>query len=649
MALFLIFLLFAFSFSLEIFSKVLRVEGSKVFAEGDVEVFYGDYYIRANRAVLERETEELFAEGDVYIRHARSGLEVRGSSAYVDMRNDRGYFLNAEGKFREFNFRARRIERLAKERFLVFDALLTTCPLEDAELAVCTARADVRRERALAFHNKLLFFGVPVFYLPFYPVPLGGRKSGFLMPTLGSTTYSSFVYIQPFFWAMDEDKDATFFFDYRREQLKGLGAEYRQAFSEDESLVGSLSLYRENKRRGSWWEGRGIYRRHRYKLFGEFVLGNWRFVLEELSDPYFYEDISFKSSEVVKPYSASFLSYEREGKDFLFYFKATHYRDLTSESNNAVQLLPELGLYLKPRDVFGLSAQADISFTNFYTNDGGSSPRFIFNPSFGKYYEFLGLRNYTSVRFINQLYEGKGVNTFLFSHSFPQYFTVRYAGGVLNNFLELAYNFSPRDYEVGVFDFQDELTKKNNLSLKWLGGLFRGRTLMDFYIDAGYNFLASYAFPTDGRLINKRLLPVRYFVGLYPFDFLKLWQDGIYDFNLGIWARSISGITAEGGNFYFSFYNAVYKDSYNKKTSDQVIADIRHERGRLFWGLSLNYDRLSKRELSRGAFVGLKGSCWGLSLSYSRRYYANRGDYVNRLSLKFNLFFIEELEFPLVR
>jgi LPS-assembly protein len=168
-----------------------------------------------------RDKEVIYAYDDVYIKNFKTDFEIRGNFAYVNIKKNKAYFLNARGKFKEFNFEAKKVQQVDKEKFKVYDALITTCPLEDKELKLCIFRANVTKERALIFHNRLKFFNVPIFYFPVYLVPLGGRKTGFLTPTIGSTTYSSFVYIQPFIWSFLYSKEKVISLSLLTTQKKG--------------------------------------------------------------------------------------------------------------------------------------------------------------------------------------------------------------------------------------------------------------------------------------------------------------------------------------------------------------------------------------------------------------------------------------------
>ncbi len=653
MALLIFLLLISLAFPLEVLSEYLEVVGDKIIAKGNVETTYRGYYIKADSVEINRKTEEVKAFGKVYIKSLKTNLEVWGSFAYLDTKKDKGYFLNAEGKFRKFNFTARKIEQIKKGRYKVYDAEITTCPLTDKELYLCINRAEIISERAFLVSNTLRFFKIPIFYLPFYSVPLGGRKSGLLFPTFGWNKYSPFIYRQFLFVALDQDKDITLTTDYRKNQMKGLEIEYRQVFTEKDKLNFRFSVYREDER-GSWWKGRSFYRENRLSFLFKLNRGNFKLRLEEVSDPYFYEDISFKDKEQTKPFTLSYLSYEKFTPLYSFFTSFRTYKDLTKETNEeTIQIFPEIYFETSPINFKGFNLSLLTGYTNFYSEKKESNHRFIFNPQISKFFRIWKLNNFSTLTFRNQLYPGSDEDrvlfTYTFNHSIPQNFYVKFKGFNMDNLFELNYSYTPEGYNGKKFDTYDEITKENNFKLKFVGNLYKDRTYADIYLEAGYNLLSSYIFPTDGIEINKKLLPVNFRLNLYPSKNFRIWQDGIYDFNLGIFARSVTGASLDYKNWSFSVSNILFKNSKGEKTSDQLTFGIKYLGDIIFSGAYFNYDRLANKQTYANLILGIKGKCWQIKIDYKRRYFRNRDTYVNEGTLSFNLFFLETIELPIFR
>ena len=74
--------------------------------------------------------------------------------------------------------------------------------------------------------------GVPMLYLPvlYYPTKKGGRATGFLIPTYGSSTLRGQSLHNAFFWAIDRSQDATVAYDWFSKVGQGVGSEYRYNF-----------------------------------------------------------------------------------------------------------------------------------------------------------------------------------------------------------------------------------------------------------------------------------------------------------------------------------------------------------------------------------------------------------------------------------
>jgi len=639
--------------ALELYADELVFRKNQLEARGRVELVKGRYAVKADWVKYLKDTEELFARGSVYLKDAKTGLEVTGSYLYLDLKTNEGFLINVRGRIERLNFEAKKVERLGEKEFLVYDGVLTTCPLERKELYVCVWRGLVKEGRALLVGNTLRFFRVPLFFLPFYSVPLSGRRSGLLFPVIGSTTYSPFIYRQPIFVALAPYADLTLTPDYRRDFSRGLSFEFRRLFTETDRLLFNASFFQEEPLKGEWWEGRGLHRRRRFVLSGELRLGRFSSALELLSDPYVYEDFFFESRLRTKPYALTHLTYARDLGRLTFYATARRYRDLTNDSNaSTYQLLPELGLLLSPVRLGPFELYGDAFFTNFYSDRDGSTPRLALTPVLARHFRLGPVNQFSRLELISRFYPatGQSVGTWRFTHAVPQYAFVSYRGFKDYNLFELKYAFSPDTYELPAFDPQDAVNQENLITLSWVKELFKGeRSYLKAFLRTGYNFLSSYTFPTDGKVINKPLMPLYFTVKLYPLERLSLWQDGIYDFNVGTLARSVTGASLSLGTWSFSVTNAQFRDSSKNKTADQLTGSLGFNGERFTLSLSVRYDRLEQKELYRSAYLGFKGGCWSLGLDYKRRYFAARDEYATELYLKFNLFFVEELQLPITR
>ncbi|MDQ7038784.1 MAG: LPS assembly protein LptD [Aquificota bacterium] len=653
--------LLSVSFPVEILSDSLRTnEKGEVVAEGNVRIDQRDYIIEADRVRYNPETKEVFAHGKVYIRKKDGTLEVRGSFAYLDMRTGRGYFLDAEGRFRRFYFSAKRIDRLGESVFSFQDGDVTTCPPDDKEMKVCFKRAKFTGKYVVSFVNTLRFFSLPVLFSPFVAFPVGERRSGLLPPVIGSNTYNDIIYIQPVYWAISEDKDATLTLDLRNRQASGIWIEYRQAFYPGEDLYARVSYYREPVPPGEWWEGRSpeTFKRNRYRLELSTRRGGWDLSLDVPSDPYFFEDVYLSQKLRTLPYTVNLLTYRRSEEEYLLFLNMRVFYDLTSNNNRrTLNLLPEFTFYSKPKKVWKGFVNLTSSFTNFYREEGLRTKRLIFLPEYEMFTSPLGIRNYTRVRLITNLYFTEGetgyddaVLSFLFEDRVHTFKEVTLGGFKLTNTFELVYTFSPENFNNPQLDSFDRVVRENNLKARISSSVsFGERSVASIFLESGYNLLRSYRFPTDSRLIEKPLLPVRVILSLRPFSWGSLTEDIVYDPNLNMLARSVSSLNLKARKVSFSISYLVSRNSLNRRISDQYILRGGLNVKGLTFNAATTYDNIRKKELYRSVSLGYRGACWSFRVSFRRTFYADKREYFREIFLVFNLFNLKEFTLPLRR
>jgi LPS-assembly protein len=88
----------------------------------------------------------------------------------------------------------------------------TTCPREtpDWELNARRITLDTKSMRGVGHHTVVVFKGVPILYLPWISFPLSdARQSGFLYPTIGSSSRSGATFSIPWYWNIAPNQDLT--------------------------------------------------------------------------------------------------------------------------------------------------------------------------------------------------------------------------------------------------------------------------------------------------------------------------------------------------------------------------------------------------------------------------------------------------------
>ena len=657
---YLLILLISLTFPAQIVSqKVYTDEEGKVYAEGEVEASYRGVYIRADKVKYDPKTKEVFAYGNVYIKTEDGKLEVRAKEAYLNLKTKRGYMISAEGRFEGFYFSADRVDKEGEHLYRIRDGSVTTCPPERRELYVCFSRAKVSDKYVTSFNNSLRFFRVPILYSPFVMFPVGERRTGFLPPMIGSNSYNTFIYIQPFFWAISRDKDATFTLDFRDNQAKGIRAEYRQAFTLKDRIFAELSFYKEPYPPGEWWRGRPTetYRQNRFRAQLSFRRGNWRFALDLPSDPYFFEDVYFSQRKRTTPFTLSYITYSRMDREYYLSLNARAFYDLTSPNNErTVHMLPELGFYMRPKQAGPFHVGLTTSFTNFQSEGDLGTKRLIFHPQAETSLKLLGRTSYLQLKWINNFYYSGGedtddrVSTLYGEYRVPFFFDFSLKGSDFSNSVEVVYSFLPEDFNNPRFDNFDEVNKQNKVSLRYTSSLlYASRTVATLFVEGGYDFLGSYRFPTENVRVSSGLQPIRAILSLYPSENVTFSQDATYDAYLGVLARSVTSGSLKLKKMKLRASYVVSRDREKKRLSDQYSlgADLN-----IFFtvlGGSVTYDNLADKELYRRVYLGVKGGCWSLTADFRRTYYGEEKGYLNEVYLVFNIFNLRDFEIPFRR
>ncbi|WP_111980301.1 LPS-assembly protein LptD [Algibacillus agarilyticus] len=201
------------SLVIEADSMTMQADGGAEFT-GQVEVIQGGQKITANKASTSENRDVFVADGGV--EFIGSNVKVNSESVTADMLNKSLIFTNSRyvlaqnvghGNATELN-----VSESAKGVTLL-DATFTTCPDHknpEWELEASEIFLSADDERGEAWHSRFNVMGVPVLYIPYVSFPLTDkRKSGFLLPSIGSSSQHGLDIEQPYYWNIAPNIDAT--------------------------------------------------------------------------------------------------------------------------------------------------------------------------------------------------------------------------------------------------------------------------------------------------------------------------------------------------------------------------------------------------------------------------------------------------------
>lgn len=348
--------------------------------------------VLSDKAFRKSSENEFEAIGNVVITHMRNSIygekakinfttgeaEILGNVRYIAPE------MTLFGTKLNYNFITRQIHldnaRVLSENFVVTGKkIIQTTPdiiyAEDAEYTTCrdcpeswsvfgkSVTIEVGKYVNLR-HAFIKVNGVVAMYFPYIVFPIKQkRESGLLFPAMGFSSKEGFRYQQPFFWAIDDFKDATL--TPSTFGNRGLGGElqYRQNFKEKTWLeLNSLQLndkiyapFKLNKEKS----GDQYYRHFSDFEFHSTYSHNFNnhLYFTNTSDLDTYRDLDFFAKEKLRGTEVGgggFL----EGRSGLFSFTAEGYfnqnmfiADPKKFDDQYVQMLPKLSLSTVPYNV----------------------------------------------------------------------------------------------------------------------------------------------------------------------------------------------------------------------------------------------------------------------------------------------------------
>lgn len=209
---------------------------SRLVAEGHVQVLQGTTLLSAARVIYDQSTDRLTIEGPITVKDGEEVLILADAAALdADLKN--GLLRSARLVLdRQLQLAANQIARVDGRYTQLTKAVASSCEVCAANpvpLWEIRARRIVhdQQERQLYFDNATFrLAGVPVFYIPRLrlPDPTLKRATGFLLPTVRSTSRLGFGVKLPYFIRLGDHADVTLT-PYIARSGRTLGLRYRQA------------------------------------------------------------------------------------------------------------------------------------------------------------------------------------------------------------------------------------------------------------------------------------------------------------------------------------------------------------------------------------------------------------------------------------
>ncbi len=373
--------------STEIRADTSRVEkdGTTLFA-GDVEMVRDSRSIAGDLLTYEEARSLVTVEGNATIWDA--GLIWRGEQANFDLDSDLGVLTDGnywmtKGRGRGYAKSAEvdRAENISYLRGVDY----TTCPRDATtwRFSATRIRLDHDSGRGSATNVLLKVHDVPVFYFPWITFPLDDRrKTGLLMPTIGSSNESGFDIKVPFYLNIAPNHDATLTPRLLDKRGTMLGGEYRYL---QQGYEGELSfeylpgddLANGRDRSFVSWRHEQHFDRRRARLYAE---------IQNVSDAQYLEDFGRSLSVTSQRFLDRSVELSwRRARRFNLTALVQSYQDVDDSLATGAgpyRRLPQVSfLSLTPQRHLQLTPQIDAQTTYFDHSDRVTGGRIDLYPS----------------------------------------------------------------------------------------------------------------------------------------------------------------------------------------------------------------------------------------------------------------------------
>jgi len=409
-------------------------------ASGNVVITFEGGVIKADDVTLDRLHNQATAEGHVFIQSGEDILQ--GEKADFNIERETGV-ISGGTVFLEKNhlyLKGETIEKRGEATYFLKKGEATTCDGEDPDWKFTGSDVEVTIDGyGFLKHGTFEVKDIPIFYLPYFVFPAKTtRQTGLLPPHLAYSTDKLGLDVGiPFFWAISENTDATFYQRYMTKRGFQEGAEFRYILSEDSygTLYGDYlndsmdsadsensefpdRNWQDNDKRWSYYLDTqttfspGFYLKTDVKrvsdrwYFRDFDSYNYYMTHYRPNSDRRFGNVSFEANKSL-PSLTSTARLVREWNLFNATALAEYTDNFQSSSNDeTLQKYPELTFTGMKQPIFGSPFDFELtsSFGNYYRTTGYRGnvldiyPVFSLPLSFYEYLEFipsLGLRETT--------------------------------------------------------------------------------------------------------------------------------------------------------------------------------------------------------------------------------------------------------------
>jgi len=358
-------------------NEIERREREKLaIARGNVRIQMENRILNADEVEVDEIHEVLRARGRVQLIDGASRLD--GDRFEYHYRANTGVMYQGRGAIPPATtFQAAEIHKEGDRRYRLVDGNFTTCRVCQPESGavdweIHAKEASLEQDEYLEAKSASFWVrGIPSMYTPYLLYPVGPRRTGLLIPSIGVGGRSGFTFKQPFFWAIDESQDLTLTGTYRSKRGPEAQATYRYVLGPEASgfVDGRVMNDRNSEGRDDWRAT--VTARHDQQFSPDL---NLKADINYVSDRVYRRAFPDSPPEMRTSsftYSRVFLTqmWQRYGLEL----RADDSRTLNPGTNDSrLSRVPEANFFVSPQRLFGLPVFMEGQLSGTYLERKGT-------------------------------------------------------------------------------------------------------------------------------------------------------------------------------------------------------------------------------------------------------------------------------------
>jgi len=666
----------------------VAIEADRIAYDGDGDVFHATGKVRitfsggdlkADAVTLYRGTNQVFAVGHVLLRNDQDLLEGEKVSFNTVSRTgtvDEGKMFIARN---HLYVRGEKIEKKSEATYRLENGTVTTCDGDDPDWRLAGKEVELTVDGyGTLKHGRFLARDLPVLYLPYLIFPAKTtRQTGLLFPRFSYSRDKNGLDVEiPFYWAVSDSADATFFQRYLEKRGFKEGVEFRYAAGADSFGVFYGDFINDRKRvtegvgtmSRDWQDDRNrwsYYLNHETTFADGFSL---RSDIRRVSDRWYFKDFSsfnyyldhYSPSGEGRFSRVSFLGDESLGsldstvrltKDWSLYnltALARYTDDFSSPDNNGtLQKYPEATLTGFRQPLFGSPFQLEFTagYDHFFRQEGQKghlgeiSPTLFLPLKLGSYARVTpqaGFRGDVWERSDSVTDTGDkqgdreifALGTTL-STEMHRIFDVQ--GAEVEKIRhgirpELTYTFIPDASQDHAPDFLERIPAQHSLTygvtntllarMRAKDGKVRYREMMRFKIGQTYDILEGRRDVAGAGKDNRPFRDVDLELDLAPLPYLSLSARNKFDVNSGNWRQSNYDLTLSDHRGDSASVGYRYTRDTLEEINLSLKAVLTSSLGATYL---LKQNQFDRRTVESTYGVQYRKQCWNVELNVSDR------------------------------